>query len=134
MQSCVVKYKHGVKWSHIGDFIEQTFTTSQRNDRYLWVALDAIQSARYVDDHPLDLFTSHDGSTRSYQIPIITLLHVLRNTEEITQVVSEQRSETISVLQGIDTPTSHALPSIECAHNITSQKVCCHRLQVDEQK
>ena len=69
----------------VGDFVDQTYTTCETLDTYMWIMVDILQgrtgSTRGMFSK--DLFLTEDKKQREYNISTVHLFHVMRNTENI---------------------------------------------------
>jgi hypothetical protein len=120
---------NGTTFFDVGDFIEQTFDTCVRSASYFWFMLDMAQgymlSSNVNGSYSHDLFFTRYNQPRSYNIPIVHLQHVMRNTYQVMLLNNEAREEYVRTQRA----SSQVLPSPQVGHKVTSRVPVCHILQ-----
>ena len=118
----------------VHDFIDLTYSTCLHHDTYLWIMLDVVQG--WIDVplgkgwYPMDLFMTNEKQPRAYNIPIMTLSHVMRNTQSIMKLSNEARVQYLSTYNR----SSYAVPSPQIGHKVSSHMPVYHKLQMGVEK
>ena len=128
-------------FTDIGDFVDYAYSVSKLNDKLCWFGLDVAQQCHYgrsygrngEESKVTGLFLTNSGlltssdSRRTFNIPVVVMNQILRNSKEIIMVLESAR-ETQAKVRELN--TSMMIPDIHCGHHITSQKLVYHKLNV----
>jgi len=124
---------HGDQFSNfidIGDFIDYAYSVAEVNGNLCWFGLDSGQQMEYFrsseENKVTGLFLLRDGSKRNFNVPVVIMDQILRNSKEIFDVLESAREKQAGSWN-ID--TSMLIQSIQCGHHIGSQKVLYHKLK-----
>ena len=123
-----------VSFDDILRFVDTQYSTALQYDKHFWCCVDLTQSSVSFYTNSLQLLFDESGVQPPYNIPILHLNKVLRNSCNIIPVVMEERERLIGIWENKRMPNSN-FSSMIPGHNITGEPIIYHQLQLisDEQ-